>query len=340
MPTYHSDQPFSLESGKTLPKIKIAYEVYGDLNRHHDRVIWVCHALTANAAVADWWPGLFGAGKLLDPEKNVIICANIMGSCYGTAGPADINPETGSTYAKDWPLITIRDMVSAHILLANHLHINQIDLLIGGSLGGMQAIEWAIMQPERINKLCLLATSARHTAWGIAWNATQRMSLFADATFWNSSLSDFGRAGLAAARAVAMISYRTYEGYNLTQTDKEPVESPDLYRAATYQQYQGEKLYNRFHPWAYLSLTHSMDSHDVGRGRGSVESALQRINADTFIIGIKSDILFPLDDQQFLARHIPKAIYHEIESRWGHDGFLIESEAIINVMGVKEYSGI
>lgn len=308
------NEPFKLESGSALPAIEVAYCTYGKLNETRSNVVWICHALTANADAMDWWQGMVGYGKTFDPNSYFIICANIIGSPYGTTSPLSINPENGLTYSKDFPLITIRDMVQAHELLRKHLGIDRIKILIGGSLGGQQALEWAIEFASTIEHLILLATNAKHSAWGIAFNETQRMALEA------------GEKGLETARAIAMLSYRNYVTYEQTQTDNN--EMIDNFKASSYQRYQGIKLSNRFHPDCYYTLSKSMDSHNVGRGRGNIANALSGVKAKTLVIGIETDLLFPTQEQALLAKYIRDAKLEIIISLYGHDGFLIEVEAI------------
>ena len=170
------DKPFPLAGGKTLPAIDIAYCTYGQMNQKKDNIIWVCHALTANADALDWWDGLVGPSKIFDPAKYFIICANTLGSCYGATCPSSINPETESAYHKDFPLITIKDIVNSHDLLRQHLEIDHIDVLIGGSMGGQQVLEWAVASPELFSHIIPIATNAKHSPWAIAFNESQRMA--------------------------------------------------------------------------------------------------------------------------------------------------------------------
>lgn len=323
----HIQHPFPLESGATLPELTIAYTIYGEWPHGARPVVWVCHALTGNAAPIDWWPGLVGEGCLLDPAQYTIICANMLGSCYGTTGPASLEHGAGRAYGLHFPLVTTRDMARAHQLLRGHLRIDQIALLIGGSMGGQQALEWAVLEPERIQKLCVLATNAVHSPWGIAFNEAQRMAMLADPSLADGSLSESGRRGLEAARAVAMLSYRHYKTYDRTQAEEEP-DKLEGFKASSYQQYQGYKLWKRFDPRSYLSLSKSMDSHNVGRGRGGIERALGELRAPTLVIGIETDVLFPPEEQALLARHIPHARLEIIPSEYGHDGFLTEARTI------------
>ncbi len=321
---------FTLESGKHLPGLEIAYHTYGPLNKNKDNVVWVCHAFTANSDVLDWWKGLFGKDDYFNPEEHFIVCANILGSAYGTTNPLSIHPRTEEPYFLSFPEFTIRDVVKFHQLLARHLGIEQIDLLIGGSLGGQQAIEWAIVEPEKINRLIVLASNAKHSPWGIAFNESQRLAIAADPTFYKSILNG-GNAGLKAARSFALLSYRNYKTYAVTQADNDH-HKRDSFNASSYQNYQGQKLVNRFNAYSYWYLTKAMDSHNVARNRTSLENALGRIQAKTLIIAISSDILFPPEEQRFLYRNIPGAAFAEVESLFGHDGFLIETEALSKII--------
>lgn len=316
------DRPFQLESGAVLPEITLAYRTYGSLAEDGRNVIWVFHALTANASVEEWWPELFGPGRLLDPERYFIVCANMLGSCYGSTCARSINPDTGKTYGKGFPLITVRDMVGAHQLLQAHLGVKKVQLGIGGSMGGQQLLEWAITDEALFENICILASNAKHSPWGIAFNEAQRMAIEADPTLYEDH-PDAGAAGLAAARAVAMLSYRNYRTYQRTQSE-DTADKYDGFAASSYQRYQGQKLVERFDVLSYLTLSRAMDSQDVGRGRGGVAQALQLISAKALIIGIQSDVLFPVEEQVFLATHIPQAQLELIDSTYGHDGFLIE----------------
>lgn len=318
--------PFRLESGGTLPELEIAYHTYGRLNERRDNVVWICHALTANSDAAEWWPGLVGEGKLFDPAEFFIVCANMPGSCYGSTGPRSVNPLTGGPYGPDFPLVTIRDMARALQLLQAHLGINRIKLAIGGSMGGQQVLEWAVMDPDLFDNICVPASNAAHSPWGIAFNEAQRMAIAADPSLYEDG-DNAGGKGLEAARAIAMLSYRSYRSYRHTQSE-DTHEKFDGFRASSYQQYQGLKLRRRFDPWSYLSLSKSMDSHNLGRGRESVEAALATIRAQALIIGIESDILFPVEEQIAIADGIPCARLEIIDSLYGHDGFLIEYEKI------------
>ena len=322
--TFKYSKTITLESGQKLHGLQIGYHTFGKLNKNRSNVIWVCHALTANSDVLDWWAGLFGENDLFNTEEHYIVCANVLSSPYGTTNPLSINPLTQQGYYLSFPQVTIRDMVQVHQLLAAHLGIDAIKVLIGGSLGGQQAMEWAIIEPGKIENLILIATNAKHSPWGIAFNESQRLAIATDRTFY-ANKPDGGNKGLKAARAMALLSYRGYEAYCSTQLDKDN-EKLDDYKASSYQNYQGDKLVKRFNAYSYWYLSKAMDSHNVGRNRGSAEEALGTIKAQTLVIGITSDFLFPVNEQQFLAQHIPGATYAEFNSAFAHDSFLIETE--------------
>jgi len=328
---YQYPKVFKLENGKKLRGLQIAYHTYGKLNAKKDNVIWACHALTANADVLDWWSGLFGQNALFNPEDHYIICANVLGSNYGTTNPLSINPVTGQPYYLAFPEFTIRDLVAAHQLLAAHLGVEDIKVLIGGSLGGQQASEWAIAESNKIQNLILVATNAFHSPWGIAFNESQRLAITADRTFY-AQQADGGIKGLKVARSIALLSYRTYEAYGATQVESVN-DKTGGFRAASYQNYQGEKLCKRFNAYSYWYLSKAMDSHNVGRGRKSVIDALAAIKSNTLVIGIENDFLFPISEQKYLGDHIPGAEFHSIKSAYGHDGFLIETDILTNIIG-------
>lgn len=310
-----------------MQELTIAYSTYGELNKAKDNVVWICHALTANSDVADWWPGVVGPGHVIDPSKYFIVCANILGSCYGTSGPLSIDPSTQQPYYSSFPFITIRDMAKAHILLRQHLQIENIHLLVGGSMGGYQAMEWCLMEPTVFDNLFLLATSAAESAWGIATHTAQRLSIEADCT-WRNAAAHAGAKGLKAARAIGMLTYRNYEIMVHTQSDTD-AEKIDDFKASSYINYQGDKLVNRFNAFSYWLLTKSMDSHNICRGRGgSIAEILQTIQQRTLIIGINTDILCPVVEQELLVKNIPNASLITIASEYGHDGFMVESSQI------------
>lgn len=326
---YHHKKQFILENGGILPELTIAYNTYGTLADDCSNVVWVCHALTANSDCVDWWHGLIGQDKLFDLEKYFIVCANIIGSSYGTTSPCSIKSSISIPSHTSFPLITIQDIVKAHILLREHLGISSIYCLLGGSLGGQQVLEWAIIEKDIIHTIIPIATNARHSPWGIAWNAAQRMALESDPDFHSPKCGKC-KNGLKAARAIAMLSYRHYSTFDSTQKDNDA--RVDSFNADSYQRHQGDKLVQRFDAHCYYSLTKSMDSHNVGRNRESCEHALQQITAKTCVIGIDSDLLFPVEEQEFIAKHINSSSFYVISSRYGHDGFLLEYEQLTRII--------
>ena len=322
------NQPFQLESGFILPNIEIAYHIYGK-NKKNNKIIWVCHALTASSNVAEWWKGLFGNDGYFNFEDNYIICANIIGSCYGSTGP--LSTCNNHIYYTEFPLITIRDMVNAHILLRKHLNIEYIDLLIGGSMGGYQVMEWAVMEPTIIKKMFLIATSASESAWGVAVHTAQRLAIEADDT-WKENYLHAGAKGLKAARAIGMLTYRNYDLFQEKQTDPDP-NKIDNFKASAYIIYQGEKLVNRFNTYSYWILTKAMDSHHLARNRGgNLIYTLQNMHQPTLIMGIQSDILCPPKEQIFISENLPNNQLVLIDSIYGHDGFLLEIDQIVDAL--------
>lgn len=322
---YRYDKPFRLENGEELPELTIAYHTFGRFKG--DNAVWVCHALTANSDVADWWPGTVEQGRFLDPRRHFVVCANIIGSHYGTTGPLSVNPATGEPYYGKFPFITVRDMVNAHFLLADHLGIGAARAVIGSSIGGFQAMEMALTKPDFVGKLILIATSAKSQPWTIAFNESQRMAIEADRTFGQPD-GEAGKKGMRVARSLGLLSYRGSSAYNATQQENDNFFKVAGFRAGTYQQYQGDKLCRRFDAYSYYRLTQAFDSHNVGRFRGGIESALAQIECPTMVIGISSDIIFPVSEQIYLYRHIPSSRLHILSSEFGHDGFLVEMDKL------------
>ncbi|MDR1973916.1 MAG: homoserine O-acetyltransferase [Bacteroidales bacterium] len=324
---YRHNESFLLETGATLPELTIAYNTYGNPS---NPVIWVCHALTANSDVAEWWPNTVATGRFLDPEKYFIVCANVLGSHYGTTGPLSINPNIGSPYYNSFPLITVRDMVKAHRLLAKYLGIEKIKTLIGSSLGGYQCLEWAIANPEVVDELVLIATASKTTPWITAFNHTQRMAIESDATFGHPN-RNAGAKGMAAARAIALLSYRGPVAYNRTQEDPDDSKMEN-HRVCSYQEHQGEKLVKRFNAYSYYRLTQTLDAHNVSRNRGKMENVLSSITARTLLVAISSDLLFPVGEHELMAKHIHGSTLRVIDSDFAHDGFLVESDKLNDII--------
>jgi homoserine O-acetyltransferase len=337
--TFTYNKPFKLERGAIINSFHLAYTTHGKLNESKSNAVWVFHALTANSDPAEWWPGLVGNDKLFDPKKYFGVCDTMPGSCYGSIGPFDINPGTKNYWYHDFPWFTTRDMVRAYKHLKDHLGINKIHIGIGGSMGGQQLLEWAIEEPQSFEYIFPIATNALHSAWGVAFNASQRFAIENDPT-WKEQQVDAGLEGMKTARSIALLSYRSYDTYRLTQK----IISDNLFSkerdAESYQNYQGEKLAKRFNAFSYYFLSKGMDAHNVGRNRESAEKALEKIQAKALVIGISSDNLFPLPEQEFLAAHIQHSEYRAIYSPYGHDGFLLEYEQIEEAIKTFLYNRI
>jgi len=313
---------FCLESGACLPGFHLGYTTIGTLNADKSNVVWVFHALTANSNPAEWWDGLVGENKLFNPAEYFIICVNMPGSCYGSIHPLDINPATGEPYYHDFPFFTTRDMIRAYQHLKNHLGIEKVYVGLGGSMGGQQLLEWAIEEPSLFQHIIPIATNASLSPWAIAFNASQRFCIEADIT-WQNKHAKAGIEGMKVARSFALLSYRNYNTYLLHQAE-DTLEKLSNFKSESYQRYQGQKLANRFNAFSYYIISKSMDAHNVGRARGSVEKALAAITAKTLVIAVESDLLFPVNEQKYLAEHIPGASLVTIVSTFGHDGFLLE----------------
>lgn len=329
----HFSEPLTLENGCVLPEVTVAYSVAGRMAADKSNVIWVCHALTADSRVDEWWLHTVEQGKFLDPGRWFIVCANILGSHYGTTGPLSVNPATGGKWYGDFPQFTVRDMVACHRRLAERLGIDRVELLIGSSIGGFQAMEWVVQCPDFARRAAFIATAVRSDAWAIAFSESQRMAIEADASF-GERRDDAGEAGMAAARSIALLSYRGRPAYNLTQ-DEPSGGKLSGFRATTYQQHQGEKLRRRFNAYSYYRLSQAVDSHNIARGRGSAEEVLQSIKAKCLVVAITSDILFPPSAHGIMVQNIPDVTYRTIDSEFGHDGFLVEHELLDGI--IKEF---
>lgn len=330
------NKPFGLESGAVFTNLHLAYTTYGQMNAAGDNVIWIFHALTANSQPHEWWPQMLGEGKVFDPEKDFIICVNMPGSCYGSISPLDENPATGQPYYHSFPFFTTRDMIRSYMLLRKELGIHKIKIGIGGSMGGQQLLEWAIEEPGLFDAIIPMATNAFHSAWGKAFNASQRFAIEADDT-WQEQHANAGKKGMEVARSIGLLSYRNATAYNKTQSETTDEKLQD-FKSESYQRYQGTKLSARFNAFSYYVLSKGMDAHNVGRGRGSVTSALAQIKARTLVLSLEGDILFPPDEQEFLAAHIPGAQLRFIRSDYGHDGFLLEFQQIS--AAIKEFDNL
>lgn len=322
MPQHKLPYHFQLESGQTLKAASLHYEVLGEISEDKE-VVWVCHAFTGGATVKDWWASLFlENGGFIDLEKHTVICANMLGSCYGSTGPDSVDPETAAVYGHAFPELTNRDVVRAFIELRKALDVSKIHYLIGGSLGGQQALEWSVFEPNVIKNQILVASNARHSAWGIAFNELQRQAI----ELGENGNEEDKQKSLSLARSIAMLSYRSYNDFENNQFGKS---EHGEWKVSSYLKYQGKKFNGRFSVKSYKILSKMMDAHNVSEGRGgNLIEVLSSIKAKTLCIGIDSDNLFPIVEQRFMSENIPNAKLEEIESLKGHDAFLIEGNLI------------
>jgi homoserine O-acetyltransferase/O-succinyltransferase len=318
---------FPLESGAVLHGVTAAWRSWGALDRDRANAVVVCHGLTANADADEWWAPLFGRGRALDPERDFIVCSNVLGSCYGTSGPASVDPLTGTLWGARFPRVTIRDMVRAQRALVSHLGIRRIRLVLGGSLGGMQTLEWALAEPQLVEAIAPIATTGRHSPWAIALGEAQRHAIFADSSWRGGAYAPSAppAKGLAAARMIAMASYRAHAGF-AARFGRE--RDADGFAVESWLRAHGERLVRRFDANAYVRLTEAMDTHDVARGRGDYTEVLGSIRQPALVVSIDSDILYPPAEQQELAALIPEARLQTIRSLHGHDGFLVDAAAV------------
>ena len=345
------DRSFHLEGGSVLPEVTIAYESWGTLNRDASNAVLVCHALTGDSHAAGragdghpaegWWDGLIGPGRAIDTDRYFVVCSNVLGGCQGTTGPSSIDPRTGHPYGSSFPVVTIRDMVRAQALMANHLGVARWAGVVGGSMGGMQVLEWATMFPERVGCIVAIATTAAASAQQIAWSMVGRRAILADPGFRGGDYYDVGpgngpHRGLILARQIAQIHYRSEEVFadRFGRALLDPLDNAGSFTLTQrfdvegYLDYHGDKLVRRFDANSYLRLNKAMDLHDLGRGRGGVEAALGRITAPAMVMSIRSDMLYPPSQQEelrdLLLRGGHRCGFYEIDSPDGHDGFLIE----------------
>jgi homoserine O-acetyltransferase len=338
-----------LEGGRTLSQLTVAYETYGTLNAARDNAVLVCHALTGSAhaaghleghpgGAAGWWDPMIGSGKAFDTDRFFVVCPNILGSCYGTTGPVSTDPATGRPYGPSFPPVTVRDMVRVQHALLRRLGVRSLRTVTGGSLGGMQALEWAIMYPDMVRSLIPIATAASHSPWCIGLNEIARQAIMLDPA-WHGGEYPPGagpHAGLSLARQIAMISYRSDRSFNLRfARDRQQGNLPEvrcdpdnLFQVESYLHYQGMKLVARFDANTYIAITRAMDWHDIGYGRGTLEDVLSSVRSPALCVGITSDVLYPVHEQRALADGLPRGMYREIDSLHGHDAFLIEFEQL------------
>ncbi len=343
--------PLALERGGELPSVRVAYETFGTLNADRSNAILVVHALTGDSHLignpgaghptAGWWSGIVGPGKALDTDTWCVIAPNMLGGCQGTTGPASHAPD-GREWGSRFPFVTIRDQVEAQVALSNELGIERWAAVIGGSMGGMQSLEWAVGHPERLERVAVLAAPALSSADQIALNSVQleaiRMDpMYAAGDYYDSADGEGPHRGLALARRMALLNYRSPTELNdrfarSAQSGLSPLGGGGRYAVESYLDFHGNKFTRRFDANSYLTLVEAMSSHDVGRGRGGIAQALAQVTARALILGIDSDRLFPVPDQEHLARLIPTNIDNDvplvISSPFGHDGFLIEDELV------------
>lgn len=352
--------PLILDSGEKLINVRVAYQTYGKLNDEATNAIIVCHALTGNSHAAGvlnneesdpnsepdllrkyskmfkgkpgWWDGVVGPGRVFDTSKYFVICSNILGSCYGTTGPVSIDPQISKPYQANFPTVTVRDMVKVEKALMDYLGVNRIKTVTGGSLGGMQALEWGVMYPEIVESIIPIGTSAKHSAWAIGLGELERLAIKNDPDWANGFYKNQPARGLSLARQIAMVTYRSFPSFE-EKFGRDKVDENELYQVISYLGYQGQKLVERFDANSYLLLANAMDHHDLGSNRDKVENVLGAIRAKTLVIGISSDVLYPMDEQKFLVQHIPSAKYAEISSRHGHDAFLMEFDQLEKIIG-------
>ena len=326
------DEDFHLEAGGILRRAEVRYQTWGTLNATKDNCLVVCHALTGNQSLDTWWGECLGPGKAFDTNKYFVVCANVLGSCYGTTGPMSIDhsaPSGNKRYGSDFPAVSIRDTVRLHMrMLSEGLGVKSVESVVGGSMGGMQALEWLLLGgPEFVRSGVAIACGAQHTAWQIAISETQREAI--------RSNPEDPQAGLSVARMIAMVSYRTAQAYDrkFGRSATKPSDLWGPFQVRSYLEHQGRKFNHRFDPQSYISITEQMDSHDVGRGRGGVQNALESIDPTlqpTLIVGIDSDVLYPLSQQEELHRLLVGSEMSIINSMEGHDGFLLEVDQVSN----------
>lgn len=327
------EQPLALEMGEVLPSFTLAYRTWGNLSEAADNALIVCHALTGSADADEWWGELFGQDRTLDPSRDFIVCSNVLGGCYGSTGPASPDPN-GVLYGRRFPALTIRDQVAAQIRLADALGIRSIELVVGGSMGGLQVLEWALLDPARVRSIAVIAASASHSAWCISWSETQRLALRADPLFLGGDYSPDAppTAGLGTARAIAMTTYRSPAalGQRYGRDDGATVfgdraHAPDDFAVRAWLRHHAESFCERFDANCYLSLIDAMDRHDIGHGRGGIEAALRRINQPVMVVAVSSDALYVPAEQIAICQHLSNVDFVEIASDHGHDGFLIDA---------------
>ncbi|KAJ7692897.1 Alpha/Beta hydrolase protein [Mycena rosella] len=347
---------FDLESGITLHSVEVVYKTWGTLNSARNNVMVVCHPFTGNVDADEWWGTLMGRGRAFDPTRFFIFCANVLGSPYGTSSPVSINPSSGRRYGPEFPDTTIRDDVRLHKLVLDYLGVSSVAVVIGGSMGGMAALEWPLCFPGFVKRIIPMATCAKHSAWCIGWGEAQRQAIYSDAAFQGGYYERQPTSGLAAARMAGLLTYRSRDSYE-QRFGRRTVQSPDqqkaqdkkgltedtnrpLYSAQSYLLYQGAKFAAKFDANCYIHITHKMDTHDITRDRvppgldeaQALSLVLGELPAHALILSIDTDGLCLPVEQKILADGIPKAELATISSLAGHDGFLVECERINDIV--------
>jgi homoserine O-acetyltransferase len=351
--TFSRDEPFRVSGGELRP-LTLRYATYGALNVKRDNAVLVCHALSGSARVADWWPELFGPGRPFDTDRYCVVGVNVIGSCYGSTGPRSLNARTGKPYGGDFPLVTISDMVRAQALVLGRLGVTRLRAVVGGSIGGMQALQWAVDFPELVER-CVAVGAAPLPALGLALNHLQRQAIMNDPLWRGGHYTENAppRAGLALARGIAMCSYKSAElfdsrfGRRPDRAGEDPARSlGERFDVAGYLDHQGRTFTRRFDANSYLILSKAMDTFDLARGYASEEAALRRIRAQVLLVGITSDWLFPGGEVRALAGRISSAgvscRYEELASSHGHDGFLADCDQLAPLLdeALSEQNGL
>ncbi len=353
--TFATDRRFALDSGATLCSVVVAYETWGRLDASASNAILLCHAWTGDSHAAGpagrghvtpgWWDDMVGPGKPIDTDKYYVVCANVLGGCQGSTGPASPHPDDGQPYGSRFPVVTIRDMVRAQARLMEHLGIVRWLSVIGGSMGGMQALEWAVMYPRRIGSLVAIATCMQATAQQIAWGAIGRRAIRLDpywrgGDYYDAPDGEGPAEGLSIARMVAQVTFRSdnvfTDRFGRELADRAAVGDTfgmwQQFEVERYLEHHGTKIAMRFDANSYLSIGKAMDLHDVARHRGSLEHAMSRVRVPTLAVGIWSDMLYPSYQQQQITEMLlqtgVEAQYVEIDSPHGHDAFLINSDQL------------
>ncbi|MGC6424768.1 MAG: homoserine O-acetyltransferase MetX [Lentimonas sp.] len=350
---FFSPEPFQFEAGGTIPELRLRYETYGRLNEAKDNAILLCHALTGNHHAAGvysmeerkqgWWNFMVGPGKPVDTSKYFVICANVLGGCSGSTGPESIHPATGKRYNLDFPKLTVGDMVNSQAMLLDHLGINRLHSVIGGSMGGMQTLQWAIAYPDRVGSYIALACCARHNAQAIAFNDTGRQAIISDPGWKQGNYPDGEQPanGLSVARMMAHITYLSDAGmeakFGRKRRNADAEEHFDVeFEVESYLRYQGQAFVSRFDANTYLYLTKALDRFDLHGENGTLDETLSAVTAPGLMVGFTSDWLYPPQGNREVAEALLRlgkdATYAELEMDAGHDSFLLRAPKLDNLI--------